>query len=299
MRRAHGVTLAAPMFEIGVMGFAARVPAIATGAAMAAEADGAHAVWYPDRLRARPDEELWRAEAGPLAQVTPDPSDLADPFLAAATAALATRRAQVGVLGLDLGAADPERLARAVATLAALAPERAVVAFDAGSEVPGRESLARALHSELGRRELPVEVVLSGDDETSARLAADLGYGWIADGPVSVEDFSARRRAGHGTPCGLVLPVVAHEDEDVAARALKSPLLAGLAADLGPAAEHVPVGTPDDVLAALRSYASAGARRVVLDNLVALGAPNELEGGRRATRTIVRSARLELRDGAT
>jgi alkanesulfonate monooxygenase SsuD/methylene tetrahydromethanopterin reductase-like flavin-dependent oxidoreductase (luciferase family) len=285
------------MFEIGVMGFAARVPAIATGVAMAAEADGAHAVWYPDRLRARPDDELWRAEAGPLAQVTPDPADLADPFLAATTAALATRRSHVGVLGLDLGAADPDRLARAVATLAALAPDRAVVAFDAGSEVPGRESLARALHGELGRRELPVEVVLSGDDDTSARLAADLGYGWIADGPLGVEDFSARAGAGLGVPCGLVLPVVAHEDEDVAARALKSPLLAGLAAELGAAAAHVPVGTPDQVFACLRAYAAAGARRVVLDNLVALGAPYELEGGRRATRAIVRRARLELRDG--
>jgi alkanesulfonate monooxygenase SsuD/methylene tetrahydromethanopterin reductase-like flavin-dependent oxidoreductase (luciferase family) len=283
------------MFEIGVMGFAQRVPAIAAGAAMAAEADGAHAVWYPDALLVAPDEQLWREEAGPLAEVIPDPTDLADPVLAATVALLATRRLRIGVLGIDLGAAGVDRLVRAVATLAAIAPDRAIVGFDAGQETVGRESLARAIHGALGRRPLPIETVLCGDDDTSARIAADLGWGWIATRPLAVDELAARIGVGPGVPAGVSLTVVAHEDESVTAKALESPVLASLAGSLGAAAEHVVVGTPAAVLERVRNLASAGARRVVIDNLVALGAPHELEGGQRATRAIVRAARLELR----
>lgn len=286
------------MFEIGVMGIAARAPAIATGAAMVAEADGAHAVWYPDRLAVVPDPADWQAHGGPLAEVTPDPTDISDPVLAATTTLLATRRLRVGVLDLDLGVTSADRLARLVATLAAIAPDRAVVGFDAGSGVPGRESLAHALAGALGHREVPAEVVLTGDDDTSARIAAALGWGWLATGPLSVEDFSARVGAGLGVPPGLVLPIVAHEDEAVTVKALEAPLLAELAAEMGSDASHVPVGTPQEVVERMRAYVAAGAQRIVIDNLVALGAPYELEGGRRATRAIVRAARLELRDGA-
>jgi alkanesulfonate monooxygenase SsuD/methylene tetrahydromethanopterin reductase-like flavin-dependent oxidoreductase (luciferase family) len=285
------------MFEIGVMGFALRAPAIATGAAMAAEADGAHAIWFPDRPPVTADRETWREQAGPLARITPDPTDTADPLLAAATTLLATRRAKVGVLGLDLGASDTDRLARAVATLAALAPGRAVVGFDAGAAMPGRESLARDLHGALSGRDLPVEVVLCGDDDVSARLAAELGYGWVATGPIGVEELAARVGAGPGVVPGLALPVVAHEDETVTAKALESPLLASMAEQLGAAAAHVPIGTPEQVVERLREYVAAGARRIVVDNVVALGAPYEMEGGQRATRAIVRTARLAFRGG--
>jgi alkanesulfonate monooxygenase SsuD/methylene tetrahydromethanopterin reductase-like flavin-dependent oxidoreductase (luciferase family) len=143
-----------------------------------------------------------------------------------------------------------------------------------------------------------VEVVLGGDDDPSAGLAADLGYGWIATGPLSVEAFAARVGAGRGVTPGIALPIVAHEDEAVTAKALASPMLARLAAGSGVDAQQVPVGTPGQIVERLRGYVAAGARRVVLDNLVALGAPYELEGGQRATRAIVRAARLELRDGA-
>jgi alkanesulfonate monooxygenase SsuD/methylene tetrahydromethanopterin reductase-like flavin-dependent oxidoreductase (luciferase family) len=287
------------MFEIGVMGIAARAPAIATAAAMAAEADGAHAIWYPERLRAVPDAATWQEQGGPLALVTPDPTDLADPVLAAATAAIATRRATVGVLGLDLPTTDADRVARTVATLAAIAPARIAVAFAAGADVPDRAARAGAVLERLARRDLPVELALEGDDAESARLADALGATWIAAGPVAVDDFAARAAALPAGRAGIALPVVAHEDETVTTKALESPLLAGLAAQLGPAAAHVPVGTPEAVVEQIGTYVAAGARRVVVDNLVALGAPYELEGGQRATRAIVRTARLAFREAGS
>lgn len=286
------------MIEIGTVGFPFRAPAIAAGAAVAAEADGAHAVWYPDRLPAAPPPDLWRDAAGPLADVVPDPTDLADPFVTATTALLATRRLRVGVLGLDLGGGPPERLARTIATLTDVAPGRVVVALDAGPQLADRDARAAALHDALVARAVHADVVLGGDDDGVAGLAARFGWAWLATIPVSVDVLAARAASVPGTAAGMYLPIVAHEDETLARKALGGPLLAAMAAQSAPGAEHVVVGAPEDVLAALRAYADAGLRRVVLDNLLVFGIPEELDGARRATRAILRSARLAFRDKA-
>jgi len=61
-------------------------------------------------------------------------------------------------------------------------------------------------------------------------------------------------------------------------------------------AQHFVVhGTPADVVAHLKPFVAAGVRRVVLDNLLPLGIPEELEGANRATRAAIRAARLTYR----
>ena len=127
------------MIEIGTLGFPYRVSAIAVGTAMSVESDGSHAVWFPDQLLAAPDRALWQEAAGPLAAVVPDPTDLADPVVAAASALLATRRIRVGVLALELDD-DPQPRARAIATLDELAPGRVIAAVDARAAAPDRET---------------------------------------------------------------------------------------------------------------------------------------------------------------
>lgn len=61
-------------------------------------------------------------------------------------------------------------------------------------------------------------------------------------------------------------------------------------------AQHFVVhGTPAEVVAHLKPFVDVGVRRVVLDNLLPLGIPEELEGANRATRAAIRAARLTYR----
>jgi phthiodiolone/phenolphthiodiolone dimycocerosates ketoreductase len=62
------------------------------------------------------------------------------------------------------------------------------------------------------------------------------------------------------------------------------------------AARHfVAFGTPAEIVDRLRPFVDVGVRRIVLDNLLPLGIPEELEGANRATRAAIRAARLTFR----
>ena len=283
------------MIEIGTLGFPYRVSAIAVGTAMSAESDGSHAVWFPDQLLAAPDRALWQEAAGPLAAVVPDPTDLADPVVAAAGALLATRRIRVGLLALELDD-DPHRYARAIATLEELAPGRVIAAVDARAAAPDRETRTPTLRAALTELAPETELILAIDDEPGARLAAALGCGWLLTRPASPETVATFLQAAPNVSGGVYLPIVVHEDELLARKALEGPLLSALGATAGDAAEHIVVGTPEDVLATLHTLARAGVTRVVIDNLLPLGLPDEFEGAQRAVRTVLRTARLQLRD---
>src|SRR3954451_21144806 len=115
------------MVEIGTSGWPWRASALAIGTALAAEADGAHVVWFASRAPVGNAAE-WPAVAGPLLALVPDLDDVADPVVTAAAALLVTRRCRVGVLGWDPGP-DPARAAQTLSTLADLAPGRAIVAL--------------------------------------------------------------------------------------------------------------------------------------------------------------------------
>ena len=285
------------MIEIGTLGFPYRVSAIAVGTAMSAEADGSQAVWFPDQLLAAPEGDLWQEAAGPLAAVVPNPLDLADPVVAAASVLLATRRMRVGLLALELDA-DPHRSARTIATLEELAPGRVTAAVDARAAARDRDARTRALHDALAALAPGAELILAIDDEAGARLAERLGRGWLLTDPASSETVASLRSAAPDVGGGVYLPIVVHEDELLARKALEGPLLSALGASAGDAAEHIVVGTPDDVLAALHTLAASGITRVVLDNLLPLGLPDEFEGAQRAVRAVLRTARLQLRDPA-
>ena len=280
------------------MGFPYRVSAIAVGAAMSAETDGSHAVWFPDRLLAEPDRDRWHEAAGPLAAVVPDPTDLADPVVAATAALLATRRLRVGLLAIGLD--DAERTARTIATLCELAPRRVIASIDARAAVPERDASARAVSLALAASATDAELILAVDDAHGIELAGALGRGWLLTRPCGPEALVAFLRAAPEVAGGVYLPIVVHEDELLARKALDGPLLSALGAVAGgaghDAAEHIVVGTPDDALAALHALARAGVRRVVLDNLLPLGLPEEFEGAQRSVRMVLRTARLQLRD---
>ncbi len=64
-------------------------------------------------------------------------------------------------------------------------------------------------------------------------------------------------------------------------------------------AQHFVVhGTPAEIVAHLQPFVDVGVRRVVLDNLLPLGIPEELEGANRATRAAIRAARLTFRSAS-
>ena len=114
------------------MGFPYRVAAIATGAAMLAEAEGVDALWYPDHLMAWHPRALWREAGGVLAEVVDDPHAYADPFVAATVALMATRRPRVGIAVTDTYRRHPATIAQAAATLGELAPGRFVLGLGSG-----------------------------------------------------------------------------------------------------------------------------------------------------------------------
>lgn len=278
------------MIEIGTLGFPYRASAIATGFAMTADSEGVDALWYPDTPGPLLPLARWREAAGPLAEVVPDPADRADPVVAATVALLATRRARIGVLGLAV--TDPFCTARSLLTLADLAPGRVIAAV-----APAPDATLDALREALAARPGAdgAELVLLADTDEAARRAAGLGLGWLATGPITPADVAARARAAPGTTGGVQLTVVAHHDDAVARKALEAPLLEELAALAGDRAGAVVCGTPADVADAVSAFADAGATRVILDNVLALGLPEELEAANRASAGAVRAAHLQLR----
>ena len=256
-----------------------RAATIAAGAAMAAEADGAHAIWYPDGL----DRSLvTRREAGEIvAGVALDPTDVADPVITASIALLVARRVRVGILGWDPGD-DAGRAARAVATLADLAPGRVILACT------GADASITGLAEEL-RSDLDIELSVYGQ---SPSVAARLGWGWIG----SVQSATALAKhagdAGVVGALGIHLPVFVHEDADVARRGAAGPLV-GRAELSGDA---VVVGTGTDLEAAIAEYVSLGTTRIVIDNALPYALPEELESSQAVIRSAIRTARLRHRE---
>jgi phthiodiolone/phenolphthiodiolone dimycocerosates ketoreductase len=375
------------MIEIGTMGFPYRASAIATGAAMLAEAEGADALWYPDHLMAWHPRALWREAGGVLAEVVDDPHAYSDPFVASTVALMATRRPKVGIAVTDTYRRHPATIAQAAATLAELAPGRFVLGLGSGEGLntaplgiartkpvarlgEALEIVTRLLGTDgpvsfAGEHFVvdrlpgmaasppagapPVEIVLGGHSDALLGLVGRYGTGWLPVLPTGAGEYAARLAiardaavdAGRDpeaiTP-GLYLYAVIHEDRTVAEKALEGLLLrvqalaansdlfrrAGLEHPLGPGfaglrdyipewlptatirdaandlpavgAQHFVVhGTPADVVAHLAPFVEAGVRRVVLDNLLPLGVPEELEGANRATRAAIRAARLTYR----
>ncbi|MGZ6969692.1 MAG: LLM class flavin-dependent oxidoreductase [Acidimicrobiia bacterium] len=375
------------MIEIGTMGFPYRASAIATGAAMLAEAEGVDALWYPDHLMAWHPRALWREAGGVLAEVVDDPHAYSDPFVAATVALMATRRPRIGIAVTDTYRRHPATIAQAAATLSELAPGRFVLGLGSGEglntaplgleRVRPVQRLGEALeiitrllgtdgpvsfdgrHFTLDRLPgmassrtadtPPVEIVLGGHSDALLDLVGRYGTGWLPVLPSTPAHYAARlavaRRAAEQSgrdPAeivpGIYLYAVIHEDHDVAVKALEGMLLriqalagnsalfaqAGLEHPLGPgfaglrdyipewvptatvrdAANDLPVegaqhfvlhGTPGEIVAHLQPFVDAGVRRVVLDNLLPLGIPEELEGANRATRAAIRAARLTFR----
>lgn len=377
------------MIEIGTMGFPYRVAAIATGTAMLAEAEGVDALWYPDHLMAWHPRALWRQAGGVLAEVVPDPHAYADPFVAATTTLMATRRPRVGIAVTDTYRRHPATIAQAAVTLGELAPGRFVLGLGSGEGLntaplgiervrPVRrlgealEVITRLLGTDgpvsfagehftidrlpgmadTGPDAQPVEIVLGGHSDALLDLVGRYGTGWLPVLPTTAARYAERlaiarvaaERAGRDPDAivpGLYLYAVIHEDHEVAVKALEGVLLrtqalagnaelfarSGLEHPLGPgfaglrdyipewvpattlrdaandlpadAARHfVAFGTPAEIVAQLQPFVDVGVRRIVLDNLLPLGIPEELEGANRATRAAIRAARLTFRSAS-
>ena len=270
------------MVEIGTSGWPWRASGLAIGAALAAEADGAHAVWFADGLPVAIAPDTWTEGAGPLLPLVPDPADVADPVVTAVAALLVTRRTRVGILGWS-PRADVARVARTIASLADLAPDRCVVA------VRGAETELRAVGAALADTH-PIELAVYGGPP---EVAAALGWGWIALAESPEGIAKAAGDAGISGPLGVHLPVVVHADAATARGAMDAPLLATIA---GMVPAGVVVGDPEVLGAAVDEYVDHGVGRIVLEDLLPFGAPTELEAGRAAIRTAVRSARLRHRE---
>jgi hypothetical protein len=270
------------MVEIGTSGWPWRASGIAIGGALAAEADGAHAVWFADGLPVGVDAHRFADGAGPLLPLIPDPTDIADPVVTAGAALLVTRRLRVGILGWS--PTDPARAARTLASLADLAPGRATVAL------AGTRDAARAVAQALPAG-VEVDLACYGGDPA---VAAELGWGWIDVARRGEDIAKAAGDAGVTGPLGVHLPVVVHADPATARRAAETPLLRDLATVV--AADGLVVGDPAALGEIVDDHIAQGVTRIVLEDLLPFGAPTELEGGRAALRAVVRNARLHHRD---
>lgn len=371
---------AARPVEVGVMGFPYRVADIMIGNAVAAEAAGVGAVWFPDHLMGWHRTDMWQAEGGDLAKVVADPHSYLDPFVASCLALVATRQVKVGIAVTESYRRHPAAIAQAAASLAELAPGRFVLGLGTGEGVNTKplgidrlrpvtrlaeavEIILLLLTSEgpvsysgefftLDRVpgmacEHPPEIVLGGHSGRLIALAGRTGSGWL---PVLPTDAS---RYGRGLDAltdaagaagvergvaGVYLYAVIHPDEAMVAKALASPLikaqaLAGNAAMFAQAGATHPLGesfaglrdfvpewtppavmrdaldaidedmarrivvngTPREVAARIDEFVAAGARRVVIDNLLPLGVPEEIESAAEATWATVRYSNLATR----
>jgi hypothetical protein len=272
------------MVEIGTSGTPWRAASMAAGAALTAESEGSHAFWLPDLAAdglGLSDAE-WARLAGVMARLVPDPTDVADPMLTAVVALMVTRRMRVGVLGWEPGG-DAARAARTVAALADIAAGRAIVACSGPED--GIAGLARAR-----RPDLDVELATVGADP---ELAARLGWSWIGTGMSAAALVKAAHDAGVTESIGIHLGVCAHPDPAVVRRCVDAPLLRAMGFDA--TAEGVVVGSGTDLDAAIDEYVAAGVSRIILDDLMPFGAPEQLEASQSVVRGSIRSARLRHR----
>ena len=256
-----------------------RAATIAVGAAMAAEADGAHAIWYPDALERALDGRRESDEI--LASVGLDPTDVADPLITVSAAVLVARRVRVGILGWDSGV-DAARAARAVATFADLAPGRVILAC------AGADELLTELAETL-RPDLDIELAVYGK---SPSVAAHLGWGWIGSGLSAASLAKHAGDAGVPGALGIHLPVFVHEDGDVARRGSSGPLHGWPEIN----ADAVVVGTGADLERAISEYVEVGVTRIVIDNALPEALPEELESSQAVIRSAIRTARLRHPD---
>ena len=267
------------MVEIGVTGAPFRASTIAAGAAMAAEANGAHAIWYPD---VGPGSAAGSgARQVPVGDGAGDPTDNADPLITASLALLVARRVRVGILGWDLGD-DAVRAARAAATLADLAPGRVMLACT------GRDSSLIALSDAL-RSDLDIELAAYG---ATPGPAAHIGWGWIGVGRSAESMAKTAGDAGVVGPIGIHFSVFVHEDRDLARRAAAGPQL-GRELVSG---DGMVIGAGPDLDAAIDEYVSVGVTRIVIDNVLLHVLPEELESSQAVIRSCIRTVRLRHRE---
>ena len=256
------------MVEIGTSGWPWRASGIAIGTALAAEADGAHVVWFADRIPLPVSPDDWAADAGPLLPLVPDPADVADPVVTAAAALLVTRHARVGILGWAPGA-DPGRAARTLASLADLAPDRAVVAL-AGD---GRDAAARSRPRCGRRRSSSPSTAAPADGRGRARLGMDRRR---RRRPTS----SPRPRVTPGSPArsACTCPVVVHADaggRTPGARRRRCSRRSPTRCPPTAWSSAIPSGSAR----VIDEYVAHGVDRIVLDDLLAFGAPGPARGG--------------------
>ncbi len=278
------------------MGTPFRAATIAAGAAMAAEADGAHAIWYPGPgpgVATHPG-----VGAGPDASQVPvgdgaglDATDAADPIITASVALLVARRVRVGILGWDFGG-DAERAARAAATLADLAPGRVMLAC------AGADSSLVALAVAL-RADLDLELAVYG---ATPGTATGNGWGWIGVGCSPESLAKVAGDAGVVGPIGIHLPVFVHQDGDLASRGASSALVDGQVVDgqvvNGQAVDGdgAVIGTGAALDAAIDEYVGAGVTRIVIDNRLPYAVPEALESSQAVIRASIRIARIRHRE---
>ena len=128
------------------------------------------------------------------------------------------RDARVGILGWQPGRRSAARAARTLASLADLAPDRAVVALEGDAPVlRGGRRRAAAPRRRARRARRPAR----------GRGRARLGLDRARRSPPD-ELAKAAGDAGVTGPVGVHLPVLVHDDAEIARRALHAPLLAPL-----------------------------------------------------------------------
>lgn len=255
-----------------------RAATIAAGAAMAAEADGAHAIWYPGPgpgVVTRPDASKVPVGDG----AGRDATDTADPLITASAALLVARRVRVGILGWDFGG-DAERAARAAATLADLAPGRVMLAC-AGADA-SLVALAVAL-----RADLDLELAVYGP---APGPATRNGWGWIGVGCSAESIAKVAGDAGVVGPIGIHLPVFVHQDGDLARRGASRAEVDG---------DGAVIGTGADLDAAIDAYVGAGVTRIVIDNRLPYAVSEALESSQAVIRASIRTARIRHRETQT
>ena len=247
---------------------------------MAAEADGAHAIWYPG-----PGPGGGAGTAAPHVPVGDgvglDATDTADPLITVSAALLVARRVRVGILGWDFGE-DPERAARAAATLADLAPGRVML----GCAGPDSSLVALAVALRAG---LDLELAVYG---ATPGPGARNGWGWIGVGCSAESIAKVAGDAGVVGPIGIHLPVFVHQDGDLARRGASGAQVEGQVVD----GDGAVIGTGADLDAAIDAYVGAGVTRIVIDNRLPYALPEALESSQAVIRASIRTARLRHRE---
>ena len=247
---------------------------------MAAEADGAHAIWYPG-----PGPGGGAGTAAPQVPVGDgvglDATDTADPLITASAALLVARRVRVGILGWDFGE-DPERAARAAATLADLAPGRVMLGC------AGPDSSLVALAVAL-RADLDLELAVYG---ATPGPGARNGWGWIGVGCSAESIAKVAGDAGVVGPIGIYLPVFVHQDGDLASRGASGAHVEGQVVG----GDGAVIGTGADLDAAIDAYVGAGVTRIVIENRLPYALPEALESSQAVIRASIRTARLRHRE---